>query len=467
MSFAKVTIKKHLRPRTQLLLGAILFSCLFNYAYIAIVSPTWAYTGMTFTAPPNQSILLASLLALLPIIWLPMHLTRPSQLLYWFLYTVVYVPSIFIPHYMQRQGPFDLFLMNFSFFLSFYILGLFYKLPIRSIPRPNLSWDSWWFFVAAAAVIFYIAVMVVYGGRLQFSGLYNIELRLASRELDSNIFSNYGHVWLANVINPTLIAIGLLLKNPLVFFIGVVGQIILFMTAAQKMVLMSVIFVIFLFFILNSKRYTFGLRFILGMSSPLIFMVSLELYESLFSFTVQTLIGLRLFSVAGFMTSVYSDFFSQNPWTFWSHLKGFSTIIEYPYQLPLPFLIGDFIGDVENSANAHAWATDGIAAMGFVGVLIVGLVMGCIFYILDCTANELDPKLSGLSIAAHGAAIGNLSIMSVFLGGGLFFNMILLLLMPRAYFGARHHARSDSFPEVTEGHSGKLEGHEIENRTHR
>jgi len=332
---------------------------------------------------------------------------------------------------MQRQGPFDLYLINFSFFISFYILGLVYKVPLRAISRPNLSWDAWWFFVAAAAGIFYIAVMVVYGGRLQLSGLYNIDLRLESRGLDTNIFTNYGHVWLANVINPMLMAWGLLRKKPLLFLIGILGQIVLFMTAAQKMVLLSVVLIVLLFFIIKSKRYNFGLRFILGMSSLLIFVISLELYESFFSFTVQTLIGMRLFSVAGFMTSVYSDFFSQNPWTFWSHLKGISTIIEYPYDLSVPFLIGDFLGNFENSANAHAWATDGIAAMGLVGVLIVSLLMMFIFYLLDCAATGLDPRLSGLSIVTHGAAIGNLSVMSVFLGGGLFFNIILLWLMPR------------------------------------
>jgi len=429
-------IKRHITYRLQLLLGAILFSCLFNYVYIAIVSPTWAYMGLTFAQPPIHSIILASLLALLPIVWIPLHLTRPSYIIYWFIYVVVYIPSMFLPHYMQMQDHFDLYLINFSFFISFYILGLFYKVPLRIIARPNLSWDSWWFFVAAAAGIFYIAVMVVYGGRLQFSGLYNIELRLETRGLDTNILTNYGHAWLANVINPMLLTLGLLRKKPLLFFIGVVGQIILFMTAAQKMVLLSVVLIVFLFFITKAKRYNFGLLFILGMSSLLIFIILLKLYESDFSFIVQSLVGLRLFSMAGFMTAVYSDFFSQNPWTFWSHLKGISSIIEYPYDLSLPFLIGTFMGNVENSANAHAWAMDGIAAMGLVGVLTAGLLMGFIFYLLDCFATGLDPKLAGLSIVVHGAAISNTSIMSTFLGGGLFFHMILLWLIPRAYSGA-------------------------------
>ena len=59
------------------------------------------------------------------------------------------------------------------------------------------------------------------------------------------------------------------------------------------------------------------------------------------------------------------------------------------------------------------------------------LLMGIIFYILDCSAAALDPKFSGLSIAMHGINLSNLSLMSSCLGGGLFCNMILFWLMPR------------------------------------
>lgn len=427
-------IKSRLRTRLLLILSAILFLYLFNYVYITIVTKRWAYAGFTFVPPPTQSILLVLLLGLLPIVWMPIRLTRPSQVLYWLLYAIVYVPSLFLPHYMQRQSIQDLYLLNISFFISFYIVGLTYNVPLRSIARLKLSKYTWWLFVTVTAGFLYVAIMAVYGGRLQLAGLYNIALRLASRDLTTTFLTGYGQVWMANAINPMLMALGLFRKNPLLFFVGAAGQVLLFMTVAAKVWLLSVVFLPFMFLILKSKNNIFSLRFIMGMSGLLMVTIFLGFYESYFSSIVQNLIGFRLFSTAGFMTSVYSDFFSQNAWTYWSHLKGVSAMVSYPYDLSMNYLIGDFLGDVTNSANAHAWASDGIAAMGLVGVLVVGLVMGIIFYILDSSAAGLDPRFSGLAIVLHGIGLSNLSLMSSCLGGGLFFNMILFWLMPR-YIG--------------------------------
>ena len=141
------------------------------------------------------------------------------------------------------------------------------------------------------------------------AGLYNIDLRLASRELDTTFLTGYGQVWLANVINPIFMALGLFRKKPLLFFMGAAGQVLLFMTAASKIFLLSIVFLPFLFLVLNSKTNIFGLRFIMGMSGLLMLTIFLEFYESHFSLIVQNLIGFRLFSNGGFMTSVYSDFF--------------------------------------------------------------------------------------------------------------------------------------------------------------
>jgi hypothetical protein len=427
-------IKRNLKDRLFLLCSVILFILLFNYVYIKIVTKTWAYFGFTYNQPPILSIILAALLGLLPIIWMPIRLTRPSQVLYWLLYAIVYVPSLFIPHYLQRQPTLDLCILNISFFISFFILGLAYKVPLKSIARIKLSKKMWWLSMAVVSIVFYFAIMWIYGSHLELSGLYNAALRLASRDLKTNILNDYGQIWLANVINPMVMAIGLFRKKPILFLIGAAGQIVLFMTVAAKGWLLSIFLLPFMFLILNSKNNTLGLRFIIGMSSLLILAIVLSFYASFYSLIIQNLIGFRLFSDPGFQTSVYSDFFSHNPWTYWSHLKGISSFIEYPYNLSINYLIGDFLGDAVNSSNANAWATDGIAAMGVMGVPVVGLFMGVVFYILDCSAAGFDPKISGLSITMHGMALSNLSLMSSFLGGGILFNMILLWLVPR-YIG--------------------------------
>ena len=430
--------KELLRDRLLLILCAVLFIGLFNYVYITIVTKRWAYLGFTFESPPIKSMVLVLLLCLLPIFWMPIRLTRPSQVIYWLLYAIVYVPSLFLPHFMQRQSTQDLYLLNISFFFSFCITGLTYKFPFLPVAHPKCSKNLWWFLIFFIAVLLYAAVLAVYGGRLQFSGLYNTELRLAAREIDTTFLTGYGQVWLANVINPIFMAVGLFRKKQLLFLIGVAGQILLFMTAADKMFILSIVFLPLLFILLRSKTNIFGLRFLLGMSLTLLLTILSGFYESIFSTIIQDQLSLRFFSNAGFLTSVYSDFFSQNPWTYWSYIKGVNLFIQYPYNLPVGFLIGDYLGDVTNHASAHAWATDGISSMGLSGVLIAGLIIGVIFYMLDISAIALDPRFSGLSIAMQGIVISNTSIISTCLGGGLLFNMFLFWLMPRCTMSIRY-----------------------------
>jgi len=332
----------------------------------------------------------------------------------------------------MRQPTHDLYLLNISFFISFYFVGLSYKLPLLAVAHPKWSKNLWWFCFIAMAIFLLGMVMKVYGGRLQFSGLYNLDLRLASRELEITFLTGYGQIWSANVINPMLMAVGLFRKKPLIFIIGAAGQTLLFMTAADKQFILSIVFVPLLFLLLNkSKTKTFGVYFLAGMCFSLLGSILLGIYGSGSAIMIQNLINLRLFSNAGFMTSVYSDFFSTNPWLYGSYLKGVNLIVEYPYDLPVNLLIGELLGNAANSANAHAWATDGIASMGLWGVMFAGFLIGGIFYMVDVSARGLDPKFAGLTIAMHGIAISNISILSVCLGGGMFFHMILLWLMPR------------------------------------
>jgi hypothetical protein len=234
-----------------------------------------------------------------------------------------------------------------------------------------------------------------------------------------------------------LITIGIMKKRFFLLILGVAGQIFLFSTAADKIFLLSIVFIPLIILCLQSKKNNFSLRFLVGMSVLMAITIVFKFYPSDFGLIFQVLIGFRFISNNGFLTAVYSDFFSQNQWIYWSNLKGFSYFIHYPYPLTLAFLIGEYLGSDINNANANAWATDGIAACGLIGVLIVGLLIAFIFYLIDSAADGLDPKFSGATLAVQGTAISNTSIISTCLGGGLFFQILLLQLMPRNLFSAK------------------------------
>lgn len=416
--------------RAILFVLALLYVAFFNYVYITIVSERWAYAGLVYNPTAMGTVLMATVFALVPIAWMPIRLTRPSQVLYWLLYAVVYLPSMFVPHYLQRQTTAMLYLLCASLCASLWIAGKTYSFRLPRVPDVQRSSTAWWVVLFSGLTVSYVAVLAVYGNRLEFSGLYNLDLRLETRPSSRPLVTDYAQLWTANTMNPLLMALGLLMRRRWLFLIGAAGQVLLFMTSADKIFLLSVGFLPLVYLSVKSRLDLFGLKFLGTMTLLLLATVCLGFVDSTNARVLQDLISFRFISNAGYTTAVYADFFSQSAWTYWSHLRGLSTLLLYPYDTSLGFVIGDFLGSPDNHANAHVWATDGIAAMGLVGVLVAGGLISVVFFLLDSAAAKSNVRLSALSVAIHGVAIGNVSIATTCLGGGLFFHMFLLWFMP-------------------------------------
>jgi len=74
---------------------------LLRWAYINWLSLVFGYYGFTYAVPPDRYLALAFVCSVLPSLWMPMEVTRPSQLGYWVLYLTVFIPSMIIPLFVQ------------------------------------------------------------------------------------------------------------------------------------------------------------------------------------------------------------------------------------------------------------------------------------------------------------------------------------------------------------------------------
>jgi hypothetical protein len=115
---------------------------------------------------------------------------------------------------------------------------------------------------------------------------------------------------------------------------------------------------------------------------------------------------------------MYINFFSSHPFTYYSHINIVSWLVHYPYQLSLGEVIGfDLVGD-DLDANANFYATDGVAAMGAIGVVVAGAAFGLVL----CVADALTRNRLRLACTAMIAFVMNLSNSSLFTslitGGG-------------------------------------------------
>src|SRR5207249_1814032 len=83
------------RQRVLLISAVLGYAALFQWMYENYLYPTWDYFGFHYNPPPTSCIMLAWILSVTPSLWMPMRLTRPSQLAYWVLYITVFIPSMF------------------------------------------------------------------------------------------------------------------------------------------------------------------------------------------------------------------------------------------------------------------------------------------------------------------------------------------------------------------------------------
>jgi hypothetical protein len=146
---------------------------------------------------------------------------------------------------------------------------------------------------------------------------------------------------------------------------------------------------------------------------------------------------MRLLSLNALATAQYHGFLQNNPHTYFSHVKGISWLIHYPYgSVSVGGAVGDYYyNDFRMDQTTHFWATDGLASFGLPGVLLISVFCALVFWILDSAARRHDPRLAAPVISYAAYNLANIGIFTTLLSGGLGLLILLLYLMPRENAG--------------------------------
>src|SRR5260370_19953802 len=121
--------QEHTVKQRALLVSAIsAYVALFQWMYENYLYPSWGYFGFHFEPPPWPYLALAWVLSVTPSLWMPMRLTRPSQLAYWVLYITVFIPSMFVPLYAGLDAPAEVSLLILTLDSGFAIMVGCYRI---------------------------------------------------------------------------------------------------------------------------------------------------------------------------------------------------------------------------------------------------------------------------------------------------------------------------------------------------
>ncbi|HTY08890.1 MAG TPA: hypothetical protein VMF29_06975 [Candidatus Edwardsbacteria bacterium] len=416
----------------------------FRWIYLSWLNPNFEYYGFTCHPLRPELLLAAWLLSLLPACWMPFDLHRPSQLIYWIMYLAVYVPSIWVPMLMGLRPAGQLIALAAALGAGFALIGLNYTLPVlkvraRKIP-PKLFWIGWW---AMAAALTLWVLRVFHGHiRLVSFGQVYAELRFASDELMQGSAIRYAVMWLAGMVYPFVMAWGLVRRRWPMALAGGLGQLLLYATTGAKSAVVSIAVIGLLFLLLGRQGKWFGPKLVLAV---IVLMAGLNMLDIRLDpdkasglYMASSLVFMRIFGIPGLLTGFYQDFFSVHPWTYFSHVSGINHLVRYPYGASIGMEVGNYYyGNPDLNANTHLWGMDGLAGFGLAGILMVSLLCGLAFWLLDSVAADHDRVLAALMVSFTALNIGNMSLFTTMLSGGLGLIIVLLAVMPATGKGSR------------------------------
>lgn len=421
---------KYIKYKLIMVIMLISYIALFKWVYVTSISPLFFYMGYTYHDLSVMASILSWALPIIPMIWMPLDIQRPSQIIYWLLYLSVVIPSCIIPWYsIDMDYPLQCMLI-IVLLLAFGIIGLNYKIPLVRIPRINISWKTFWIIIVFISVVLYFLVISVYGFHIKYiplTDVYEQRSEYSINALQTSIFVSYAINWLGNVINPLLIIFGLYNKRILLIIGGIIGQLFIYSINGSKLVFLSILFILALFILIKIfKLKRFGITIVSSFIILFLVCIIIDWYSKGIFFS--SLFIRRLVVTPGLLTGYYFDFFSINEKVMLSD-SIFSKLAQYPYNLPFQNLIGSmYFGTTEASANANIWA-NAFAHFGYGGQIIFSIFFAAILWVYDSIAR--DKLILGiLIICIYAFIFANTGLFTSLLTGGFLLSIFVTYLIP-------------------------------------
>lgn len=428
-----------LEKRLFLIFAAYLYGATLHIGHAAYLSKTWGYYGFRFVLPSPETY--AAMLVLIGIaaVLLPVDYRRPSSVILTVLFIVVYVPVIVftlalrvdaLPHYGIRLA---------AFMLAFAmpcIAGRQVRAEALLTGEPPGRRLSLAFLVAwsiGCAILF-----VQFGSMMAFVGLDEIyKQRAAGATTDP--FLAYMQTYFAVVLSPALMAIGMTNRNWVFVVLGIAGCMIIFAITAQRTILLLPATMIALGYVLNAKQ-----TWLKASGFAVFLFACLTAISTLIASTapisiVPVYFQFRTLGLPGLTFSQYADIFERVGYTYWSHIKGISLLVNPPIALAnhpkwpaLGYIVGEiFYNNVKNNHNANLYSADGVAAAGAPGLLVIGAFFAIWLFLLDYVSRGWDRRFVALICLPMAIALTNGQFSTMLLSfGGIFWILILYFCNP-------------------------------------
>jgi hypothetical protein len=255
----------------------------------------------------------------------------------------------------------------------------------------------------------------------------------------TSIWMGYAQTYFLLVFSAGLVGFGLVRGRYLLVGIGFVGGVVIYMITAQRTSLLLAPTMIGFYFLLQTrlpllKTTAFP---VLVIAATIFFLLTQDQSVPLVA-SVSALLIFRTLAIPGLTFSQYQDIFASSP-TLWSHVKGISTLVAPPIEFAhnklwpgLGYIVGnDLYHDPLVNVNANLYSSDGLAAWGVLGVLVIGAVFATWLYFLDRFGRDWDSRFVIPALVPCALSLTNGPFFTSMLSfGGLFWLLLFYAVRP-------------------------------------
>lgn len=415
--------------RAAVVAGGLAFTLLLMATY-AETSGTIYGPAFRFKEVPLGFTLLGIAMAVLPSLWMPVEVKRPSQVCYWFLYLMAILPAMWMPYQVLRVSPDQIWPFTSTLLLAFGLASLPYGW--RELTMSRVKVEPVFYYGAMVAVALGLVGLIVALTGLKFDlSLANVYDRRAEARSSApkQSLASYASGFLGNSIGPMMFATSIVNRSLVLFGTSLLALITVFSLTGLKSVFFTPFLMLAVLWLVRKKRDTFGLVLIWGAVG----LAALAYFErKVFGSMLLTLAFVhRLEFTPGMLSSFYWDFFSHNP-----HVYLADSILSPFMHSPYDRNVGPLMGKVlyaSDSMNATTgiWA-QGYAHFGYLGMIYVSAFLAGLFSLFDAATRDRNFVVGSMVMALLGVFWANVALHTSLISNGVVLSLLLLYLMPIA-----------------------------------
>lgn len=413
----------------RLLLG-FLYLFVYNYLFVNFVYKNFSYIGIDYVPMEMDSSVLWIVISIAPFFFFRgvKYLSSFINLLLYFFVYIPFVHALFVVWGLSWTDRYASAIVLCCFFVLYFYADRGWCLFKNMIVTPQIPFRA----VEVCTLLMTVGIIAVGHSQMhliniftQAEEMYNFRAENAENRIALVVYLRW---WLTGAFYPFLLVCYLRKSHYRKSFLIVVAYLLMFMMDMQKLTFLLPFVLIVFYLVVHAyeKKLSDYLHSIIAGSIILFSLVVYLLQDNVIIFSIGTILMLRTICVAGWLTQFYFRFFAENPYTHYAHINIVNAITNgYPYgDEPL----GRVVAYNTQNANANFFLTDGIAAWG-----LGGLVLICLFYLLFLhflTAVSYRYKKADLFVIFLPTVsfLMNVSIFTTLLTNGMGVLIILLLM---------------------------------------